>query len=150
MSEDLATLLAERAIARALAQFARAMDERNWAALDELLVAEATADFGTGPVTGRAAIVALMRSYLDDCGPTQHLLGNLTVEVAGDEARSRCYVADLHLGLGDKAHLTFRTLGEYHDRWQRRDGRWWLVNRTKLNHAHLGSFEVLGAGPARA
>ena len=43
---------------------------------------------------GGAALVALMRSFLDDCGPTQHLLGNLTVEVdAGSEAHSRCYVS---------------------------------------------------------
>jgi hypothetical protein len=88
-----------------------------------------------------------MRSFLDDCGPTQHLLGNLLVEVSGTEAQSRCYVADLHLGRGANAHLTFQTLGEYRDRWQRRAGTWWLTERIKVNRAHVGSFAVLGAGP---
>ena len=41
-------LLAERDIARQLAGFARAMDARDWAALDSVIAAEASADFGTG------------------------------------------------------------------------------------------------------
>ena len=143
-------LLAERDIARALAGFARAMDARDWGALDALVAESASADFGTGEVSGRAAIVSVMRSFLDDCGPTQHLLGNLTVEVApgGAAARSRCYVSDLHLGTGAQAALTFQTLGEYQDSWECRAGRWWLTRRVKLNRAHLGSFAVLGPGPA--
>jgi hypothetical protein len=146
---ELGILRAERAIARALAGIARAMDERRWEAFDALVAADATADFGLGLVTGRSAIVTFIRSFLDDCGPTQHLLGNLVVDVArnGIDAQSRCYVSDMHVGAGDKAHLTFSTLGEYHDRWSRRGDAWWLVHRTKLNRAHLGSICVLGPGP---
>jgi SnoaL-like domain len=147
VSATLEMLLAEREIARALAAFARAMDERNWAALDRIVAEDARAEFGTGPVRGRAAIVGLMRSFLDDCGPTQHLLGNLAIDVEGAQARSRCYVSDLHLGTGANAALTFQTLGEYHDAWVLREGRWWLIERTKLNRAHLGSYAVLGTGP---
>jgi hypothetical protein len=104
MTPELELLLAERAIARALAEIARAMDERRWEALDGLVAEQATADFGLGPVAGRAAIVGVMRSFLDDCGPTQHLLGNLVVDVAADgaEASSRCYVSDMHVGTGDR------------------------------------------------
>jgi hypothetical protein len=149
MTPELELLLAERAIARALATIARALDERRWHALDGLIAEQATADFGLGPVAGRAAIVGVMRSFLDDCGPTQHLLGNLVVDVAADgaEALSRCYVSDMHVGAGDKAHLTFSTLGEYHDRWRRSGDRWWLVHRQKFNRALLGSMSVLGPGP---
>ena len=152
MTPELELLLAERAIARALAGIARAMDERRWDALGEFFAEDATADFGIGPVTGRAAIVGVMRSYLDDCGPTQHLLGNLIVDVGagGVEAASRCYVSDMHVGAGDKASLTFSTLGDYHDRWRRLDGRWWLVHRRKLNRALLGSIDLLGPGPQAA
>ena len=89
-----------------------------------------------------------MRSFLDDCGPTQHLLGNLTIEVDGTKARSRCYVSDMHLGTGENAQLSFRTLGEYQDQWQHRDGHWWLTRRVKANRGHLGTFAVLGPGPA--
>lgn len=140
-------LLAERDIARTLYAFARAMDERDWSALDAILAADATADYGLGPLEGRGAIVAFMRSFLDKCGPTQHLLANLVIDVHGPRAASRCYVSDLHVGAGEKSHLIFSTLGEYGDDWRRVDGRWWIVRRRKLNRAHLGDISVLGPGP---
>ena len=145
---NLESLLAEREIGRALYAFARAMDERDWQAIGSVMAEDATADMGTGPLNGREEVIALMRSFLDDCGPTQHLLGNLVIDVTGDQATSRCYVTDMHKGMGDKGHLTFSTLGEYHDRWQKVDGGWRMVHRTKLNRAHIGSIEVLGPGPA--
>jgi hypothetical protein len=100
VTATLERLLAEREIAHRLARIARAMDERTWEAFDALIDVQASADFGSGRVAGRPALVALMRSFLGYCGPTQPLLGNLTVEVSGTEAHSRCYVADLHLGRG--------------------------------------------------
>lgn len=141
-------LLAERAITRALTLIARAMDSRDWAALDDLVLPDATANLGTGELRGRAATVANIRSFLDDCGPTQHLLGNVVVDVDGDTATSRAYVSDVHLGTGDRAGVTFRTLGDYHDTWSRHGDAWRLARRVKLNRGHVGSFAVLGPGPA--
>ena len=137
-------LLAEREIARALTRIARAMDARDWDGLAAELTEDVTAELGTGPLSGPAEIIALIRRYLDACGPTQHLLGNLLVEVDGDRASSRCYVSDIHLGPAGREDVTFATLGDYHDRWQRRDGSWKLIHRTKLNRAHIGSFAVFG------
>lgn len=143
---DLDTLIAERDIGRTLSRLARAMDERDWAALEAIYLEDATADMGVGLLRGREAIVASLRSFLDECGPTQHLLGNLVIDVEGDRATSRCYVADMHVGAGDKAQLNFRTLGEYHDAWVRRDGAWRITHRRKLSRALIGSIEVLGPG----
>lgn len=140
-------LLAEREIYRAVVRFARAMDERDWDVLRELTTGDVTADMGTGPLEGVDAIIGVIRSYLDDCGPTQHLLGNVLIDVEGDTARSRCYVSDMHLGQGDAAGKTFSTLGDYHDQWRRENGLWRMNHRTKLNRAHIGSFDVLGPGP---
>ena len=64
------------------------------------------------------AIVNLLRSFLDACGPTQHLLGNVLIEVQGDRASSRAYVSDMHLGSGVTEGQTFSTLGDYHDEWR--------------------------------
>lgn len=137
-------LLAEREIARALTRVARAMDARDWDGLAAELAGDATAELGTGPLSGPAEIIALIRRYLDACGPTQHLLGNLLVEVDGDRASSRCYVSDMHLGPAVREDVTFATLGDYHDQWRREDGAWKLSHRTKLNRAHIGSFAVFG------
>ncbi len=145
---EIDTLLAERDIYRNLSLFARAMDLRDWAALTAIMSEDIVADLGTGPLHGPDAVIANLRSFLDDCGPTQHLLGNVLIDINGDEATSQAYVNDMHVGSGDKADLTFRTLGDYHDRWIKRDGRWRMVQRTKHNHAIIGSIEVLGQGPA--
>ncbi len=143
---DLATLLAERDIGRALIRFARAMDARDWDAVRAIMAPDATGELGTGPLASPEAVIGCIRHYLDGCGPTQHLLGNLLVEVDGEHASSQCYVSDMHLGVGDKAHITFSTLGDYHDQWRRIDGVWRMTHRTKRNRAHIGSFEVFGLG----
>ena len=144
MTLDLATLLDERDIGRALTRFARAMDDRDWDAARAILTRDATAELGTGPLTGPDAIIGLIRHYLDGCGPTQHLLGNVLIDVAGDTAESRAYVSDMHLGAGDRKAISFVTLGEYHDRWRRIDGQWRLVHRTKTSRGHKGDFAVFG------
>ena len=144
MTLDLGTLLDEREIGRALTRFARAMDDRDWDAARAILTPNATAELGTGPLAGPDAIIGLIRHYLDGCGPTQHLLGNVLIEVSGDTAESRAYVSDMHLGAGDRKDLSFVTLGEYQDRWQRVDGHWRLAHRTKLNRGHKGDFAVFG------
>lgn len=144
---NLDTLLAERAIYRQLVQVARGMDARDWDGLLGLMTADVTADLGTGSLSGGAEIIALLRSFLDACGPTQHLLGNVLIDVDGDTAHSRAYVSDMHLGVGPREGLTFCTLGDYHDRWRREDGEWKLCHRSKLNRGHIGSFAVLGPGP---
>lgn len=144
--DDLATLLAERDIGRALIRFARAMDARDWDAVRAIMAPDATGELGTGPLASPEAVIGCIRHYLDGCGPTQHLLGNLLIEVDGERATSQCYVSDMHLGVGDKAHITFSTLGDYHDQWRRIDGVWRMTHRTKVNRAHIGSFEVFGLG----
>ena len=140
-------MLAERAIYRALVSFARAMDARDWSALDNITTEDMTADLGAGALSGRAAIVAYMRSFLNDCGPTQHLLGNVLIDVQVDTASSRAYVSDMHLGRGDRSGLRFCTLGDYHDRWKKTEDGWRMSHRSKINNGYFGSLEVLGPGP---
>ncbi|HUD94927.1 nuclear transport factor 2 family protein [Sphingobium sp.] len=139
---NMAIMLAHYEIGRELTRFARAMDDRDWATLKGILTDDATADLGTGMLAGSDAIIALIRQYLDVCGTSQHLLGNLIVEVDGDSATSRAYVSDMHLGPGDAPEPNFRTLGDYHDRWLRIDGCWRLAERRKLNRALIGSMDV--------
>ncbi|MDG5482676.1 nuclear transport factor 2 family protein [Mycolicibacterium gadium] len=143
-AEALKTLLDQRDIERALYVVARAMDDHDWTVVAELFADDATADLGTGPLLGGAAIVALIRGYLDACGSTQHLLGNVVVDVAGDTAVSRAYVHDLHLSADGSER--FYTMGDYHDSWERRAGRWQIVERNKFNRAHVGSLERVFGG----
>ncbi|MEO3756884.1 nuclear transport factor 2 family protein [Mycobacterium sp. B14F4] len=141
-------LLDERDIERALYTAARAMDDHDWPALAGVFADDATGDLGTGPLVGSAAIISLIRGYLDSCGPTQHLLANVIVDLSGDTAVSCAYVHDLHLAVGRPDR--FYTMGDYRDRWERRADRWQIVERTKLNRAHVGALEIVFGGQARS
>ncbi|NEW48974.1 nuclear transport factor 2 family protein [Nocardia cyriacigeorgica] len=138
----------EREIHRNIIRFARAMDNRAWNEITEIMTENATADLGTGHLASPTETIALMRSFLDDCGPTQHLIANVMIDIDIDTAHSSAYVADLHLGTGEREGQSFRTLGEYHDEWTRTADGWRMSHRTKRNNGHLGTFAVLGPGPA--
>lgn len=142
-SDRLRTLCDERDIERALNQFARAMDDRGWDTMAEILAEDVEGDFGTGRLVGSAAIIDMIRGYVDSCGPTQHLLGNVVVDVTGDTANSRAYIRDVHLNSAADPSMRFYTLGDYHDTWRRGDdGRWRITERVKANRAYVGPLEI--------
>jgi hypothetical protein len=61
-----------------LNRYGEAADRRDWPLYDQVFTSDATADYGMSKLTGRQAIVNLIRKSLGGCGPTQHLLGNHT------------------------------------------------------------------------
>ncbi|ASL15570.1 SnoaL-like domain protein [Mycobacterium intracellulare subsp. chimaera] len=146
VTDRLQELCDERDVQRALNLFARAMDERDWAAMAEILDEDAEGDLGTGRRQGRTAIIDVIREFLDKCGPTQHFLGNVIIDVTGDTAVSRAYIRDVHLNTAADPSTRFYTIGDYHDTWRRRpDGSWCLTERIKANRAYVGALDVFGA-----
>ncbi|ASL09889.1 SnoaL-like domain protein [Mycobacterium intracellulare subsp. chimaera] len=146
VTDRLQELCDERDVQRALNLFARAMDERDWAAMAEILDEDAEGDLGTGRRQGRTAIIDVIREFLDKCGPTQHFLGNVIIDVTGDTAVSRAYIRDVHLNATADPSTRFYTIGDYHDTWRRRpDGSWCLTERIKANRAYVGALDVFGA-----
>ena len=141
---ELELLRAQRDVTRRLMTIARCMDARDWDTMRSTLLDDCVAEFGRGPEVGADRVIESIREFLDVCGPTQHLLGNITVDVEGDVAWSSAYVSDMHLGTGAREKVTFSTLGEYHDRWVRVGGEWFLAERRKDSRAVLGSFDVFG------
>jgi hypothetical protein len=118
------------------------MDRRDWQAILDIFSSDATADLGSGLLGTPEETVAFMRSHLDKCGTTQHLVGSIIIDVDGRNATSLAYVSDTHLGIGDNRHVQFRTLGDYRDEWEHRNGRWKLVHRSKDNRGWIGSAEI--------
>ena len=138
---NLEILLAEREIYRKITTFARAMDRRDWQTLETILVEDASASLGSGEIMGRREIVDFIRSFLDKCGTTQHLIGNVLINVEGDTASSKAYVSDMHLGKETKSNLSFKTLGEYNDEWVCREDSWLLKRRVKENRATMATVD---------
>ena len=115
------------------------LDTKDWPGFAATLTEDVVAYGRTGP----ADVVARVRSHLDVCGATQHLLGNIRIEVDGDEARTRSYFRAFHVGLGDRAGTTYECLGEYRDEWRRGSSGWLLAGRVIDVRAEIGDRGVI-------
>jgi hypothetical protein len=122
----------------------RAIDGRDWDTIRATFTPDAT---GYGR-TGVDDILTIMQDHLGGCGPTQHLLGNPLVTVAGDRATTRAYARVHHQGAGSHEGDHYEALGEYDDRWVLLDGEWRLAYRHFDTRIHLGDFSVLQPAPA--
>lgn len=134
----------ERAILNLLGDFARILDRKQWDRVPEVFADDITFNYGDGQEqAGMAALHVNFTKFLDRCGPTQHLLGSIQIELDGDTAISRAYVQARHQGLGDKSQASFDTSGEYTDRWERRTEGWRIVRRDARWDMFSGDSGVL-------
>ncbi|MCP5395201.1 MAG: nuclear transport factor 2 family protein [Sphingomonadaceae bacterium] len=143
---DFQQLCDEREIHRGLAIFARILDNKAWDRLGEVFAEDIAFDYGAGgEQRGMAALRANMQRFLDQCGPSQHLLGSIMVDVEGDKATSRAYVQARHQRADDPAGAIFDSCGEYVDRWERRQEGWRIVRRDAIWAIHSGDPAVIMA-----
>ncbi|MER6082292.1 nuclear transport factor 2 family protein [Streptomyces sp. NPDC001833] len=121
-----------RAVENLIARYAELVDDGDFAGLG-ILLADATFTGSGDPVSGREAIEKMFRDtlivYADGTPRTQHVVTNVAIEVdeQAGTAVSRSYVTVLQ-ALPD---LPLQPVagGRYHDRFERRDGRWRFVER---------------------
>lgn len=78
---------------------------------------------------GRDQVVGMIRSLLDGCGPTQHLLGNFRVTVEKDVATCACYVRAAHAGRGEQVSQIYEVWAEYRDQLVRTPEGWRISER---------------------
>jgi ketosteroid isomerase-like protein len=126
----MATSTDERDIANLIATYAEHVDSGDFAAVGTLL-ADAVFIGSGASVDGGDAIEAMLSHavirYDDGTPRTKHVTTNLITEVAGDRASTRSYFTVLQATPG----LTLQAIvaGRYHDRFERRDGRWRFTER---------------------
>jgi len=119
-----------REIEAVLNRYASALDDKQYARLSEVFTPEATAHYvGLAECNGLQSIIELISGVLDRCGPTQHLLGNVRIELNGDKATARCYLQAIHVGLGDYADQLHTVWGEYRDRLVKTADGWRIAYR---------------------
>ena len=131
-----------------LDRYAEALDGRRWELLEDVFAPEIEFDSGEWVVRGRPDVIAQVRSYLEGCGPTQHLLGNHRVTLEGDTARTRVYVRAFHACKDRSDPRTYEMGGEYADELQRTPSGWRSVRRSLRVLFELGTRDVLGMRPA--
>ena len=125
--------------------YASALDKQQWSALEVVFTEDAVADFvGIGACEGRQAITDLVTSVLTQCAATQHLLGNISIQVSGDRATATCYLSAMHAGLGDYVSDIFTVWGEYADQLIRTPEGWRIAHRTLTTMHATGDIGLNG------
>jgi hypothetical protein len=134
------------AIIATLDRYSECLDRRDWARLSEVFTEDVDMDFEAWHEQGLAKVTATIRSYLDGCGPSQHLLGNYRIELDGDQASSRCYCRVMHMGRGAHEGKTFESWIEYADDLVRTDAGWRSRRRVARAQMQQGDPSLLGPG----
>lgn len=133
MSDSLEAIVRELADERAIIQLAvrycRAVDARDYAALRDLFVPDATAHLGDADPEGIDAIIDHLRRALDPCDVTQHLVGGHLVTVDADTATAECDLHAQHVRKGTEGGSRFILGGRYRDRLARTDDGWRITRR---------------------
>jgi SnoaL-like domain len=123
-------LIDHNAIVALCIQYATALDSRNWTLLRDCFVPDVTADYaGVGRIDGYGALEAVCRAALEPLQASQHMLGNHTVRVTGDEAEGTVYFRAQHVRRETPGGDNYIVAGIYTDRFVRRDERWRIAHR---------------------
>ncbi len=126
-----------REIEAVLIRYASALDSKQYQRLSEVFTREATANYiGLTECKGLDSIIELVSSVLDQCGHTQHLLGNIQVDIQGDRATASCYLQAIHVGLGDYSDQVYTVWGEYRDQLVKTEAGWRISYR-ELTMLHV-------------
>jgi 3-phenylpropionate/cinnamic acid dioxygenase small subunit len=148
---DLAVLqlLDEARIGRVLLHYATLLDQRRWAALDEVFTPDAVAVYhGIGRFEGLPAITGVIKGFLELCGPTQHMITNIRVTPDGHQASARCYLQATHAGRGTYVGKTMTVWGEYTDHLEQGAEGWRIVLRELVVQHVAGDVGVALKGSA--
>ncbi|HEU5267722.1 MAG TPA: nuclear transport factor 2 family protein, partial [Jatrophihabitans sp.] len=130
---DLSDLLDKQAITEACYRYAIVLDNRDWPALATVFTPDAEAYYlDMPPCIGYQAIEDTCRAALSVLDASQHLIGNVTVTLDGDDpdsAESLCYLQAQHVKSGTEGGDNFIIAGRYLDRFVRTADGWRIKQR---------------------
>lgn len=127
--EQWAELLAKQACTEVVYRLARGLDRCDADMVRAAFHADATDDHGQFRGTADE-FVAWVVPQLKTMERTQHMIGNVLVDVIGDEAWAESYyIANHDLSGPNGELLRYTAAGRYMDRFERRDGRWLIAHR---------------------
>lgn len=107
---------------------ARAIDRCDAEMFAGLFHPDATDDHGIFVGTAKDFIVWVM-PLLATMKRTQHIIGQVLIEVDGDHAAGESYFIAHHAINGEDGEIFMIAAGRYLDRFERRDGTWKIAHR---------------------
>jgi hypothetical protein len=127
--QALDVLLAKQACTELVYTLARGLDRCDKALLLSVFHPDATDDHGGFKGTA-TEFVDWVTGLLPTMERTQHLIGNVLIEVSGDRAVGEaCFVANHDMTDGAGRPVRMIAAGRYLDRFERRDGAWKIAHR---------------------
>jgi ketosteroid isomerase-like protein len=128
--DELQRLLDERAIVDVAVRYCWALDTRDWAALGDVFLPDATAGLGTGAeLVGLEAIAARCSAALTPLDDSQHIVSTHQVSVDGNTATHRCYLHAQHTRHAAGSGANYVIGGRYEDRLVRTPNGWRIAHR---------------------
>jgi hypothetical protein len=129
-----------------------ALDTHRWDDLDDVFLADATAELGSPVLEGRDAIKARIASALSPLDDSQHMVTNHEVRYAAgdtDRATCRCYLQAQHIrsSVGEGGPH-FIVAGRYEDELVRTPRGWRIAFRRLVTMWTEGNVAVV-RGPHR-
>jgi hypothetical protein len=129
-------LLDRHAIRDVVHRYARGLDRGDWDLVRLCFTDDATDDHG--PYQGSVDnLIEGARSLLDGYWGVMHLIGQVYVEVNGDEARSESYAVSFHRRHGEAGDEDTVTGLRYLDRFRRVDGVWKIAARVTVHEWNI-------------
>ncbi len=127
--------------------YADACDSRDWSILERVFTEDASGTYGLYNPPDRRGFEAMLSSFLDGAGPTQHMLGNHVVELDGDIAHARCTVTATHGGRpgSGREQETYVVYGSYHDDLVRVPHGWLIRHRRMIVDLEVGDRRLIGS-----
>jgi 3-phenylpropionate/cinnamic acid dioxygenase small subunit len=126
-----------------LYRYARMVDRREWELMDRVFAQDATIDYtSTGGRKGpyRETLAWLDRA-LAAWPSNLHFITNLSVEIEGDRARSRCYfLAPMARPRPDGSQEVITNAGTYEDRLVRTAAGWRIAERDCRQTVRIGEL----------
>lgn len=109
-------------------RLARGIDRCDAELVRSVFHPDATDDHGLFRGTA-AAFVPWVMEVLAGMVRTQHVIGNILIELDGDEARGESYFVAHHVLPGEAGETFMVAAGRYLDRFTRRNGTWKIAHR---------------------
>jgi hypothetical protein len=128
---DVQILVDRQEIAELCVRYTTALDTKDWALLESCFTDTPVFVHPGGRLTGFAEILARTSAALNPLDVTQHLLGNVVVEVGGDTARCTCYFQAQHVRAGTPGGERYIIAGRYADTLERTSAGWRIAERVQ-------------------
>lgn len=131
MNEKLEAYIAKQDIYELSCRYMRGLDRLDSGLLQELFWEDGWCEYGFYDAEP-AAFIEFAVSALQEHSANQHMIGNVLVELDGDEAFGEVYFRAYHKIATESGFEDVIIAGRYLDRYERRQGVWKFAYRSEL------------------